>query len=320
MALRLKELRISIMMKQKRVMKNSRILVLILVCTSLTLFSQKRKVILIGIDGLQFEQIAQTNTPNFDKFIIKKGFTGGVLGSKTQQVTSSGPSWMTILTGVWVNKHKVISNSSQQISHSKSIFNYIKTANPKSYTSSISTWKNINLLLYKDMYKVDFSSQGEGDDHSTSLAVSQINDKAPDFIFIHLDDIDHAGHAYGFGDEYAESINKMDKRIGRVLAAVDKREYMNNEEWLVILVTDHGRGPKGKGHGNQTISEKTIFIGLNKKGNSFFEGINNDSDVLSIQDLERNTLPQTAIVPTILKFLKISIKKEWGLDASPLVD
>ncbi len=301
-------------------MENSRLFFLILLCTSLTLCAQKKKVLLIGIDGLQFEQIAQTNTPNFDKFTIKRAFTGGVLGSKTQQVTSSGPSWMTILTGVWVDKHKVFSNSSQQISNSKSVFNYIKTANSKSYTSSISTWKNINLLLYKDMYKVGFSSQGEGDDHSTNLAVSQINDRAPDFVFIHLDDIDHAGHAYGFGNEYSESIRKIDKRIGRLLAAVNKREHSNNEEWLVLLVTDHGRGVKGKGHGNQTISEKTIFIGLNKKGTHFFEGIKNDRDLRSIKDLERYAIPQTAIVPTILKFLNISIKKEWGLDANPLVD
>lgn len=301
-------------------MKNSRILVLFLACTSLTLFSQKKKVLLIGIDGLQFEQIAQTNTPNFDKFTIKKGFAGGVLGSETQQVTSSGPSWMTILTGVWANKHKVVSNSSNQTSKSKSVFNYIKTANSKSYMSSISTWKNINLLLYKDMYKVDFSSQGEGDDHSTSLAVSQINDKAPDFIFIHLDDIDHAGHAHGFGNEYSESISKIDKSIGRLLAAVNKREHSNNEEWLVILVTDHGRGIKGKGHGNQTISEKTIFVGLNKKGNYFFEGINNNKRIRTIKDLETFTLPQTSIVPTILKYLNVPIKKEWKLDAKPLVD
>ena len=89
-------------------------------------FSQKQKVLLIGIDGLQFEKIATNKTPTLDQFTIKKGYTGGILGSPSEQVTVSGPSWMTILTGVWVDQHKVVSNSSNQLCEAKSIFSYIQ--------------------------------------------------------------------------------------------------------------------------------------------------------------------------------------------------
>ena len=287
---------------------------------SLTLFSQKKKVLLIGIDGLQFEQISKNRTPNFDEFTIKKGYNGGVFGTPSQQVTSSGPSWTTILTGVWVDKHKVTSNSSNQISNSKSVFNLVKTSNTKLKTASIATWKNINLLLYRDMYKVDFASQGGGDEYSTDLAINQIKKYASDFIFIHLDDIDIVGHSKGFGIEYNKSIIKVDNLLGELLSAVNEREKEKKEEWLVILVTDHGRDNKGEGHGNQTISEKTIFIGMNKKGNLFFENIQNNKEIKTIADLEKNAIPQTAIVPTILKYLNIPIKKEWKLDSKPLIN
>ena len=300
-------------------MKYERIIAFLLLCSSLSLFSQKKKVLLIGIDGLQFEQIAKAETPNFDKFTIKKGYTGGVFGTEKQQVTSSGPSWMTILTGVWANQHKVISNSSEQISEAKSIFNFIRSNKPKLYTSSIATWKNINLLLYKEMYGVNFSSQGGSDAHSANLAVDQIKTKAPDFIFIHLDDIDHAGHSKGFGKEYTASILKIDKSIGRLLKATKNREREHNEDWLIILVTDHGRGKGGYGHGNHSIQEKTIFIGMNKKGTAFFEGIDNDRKVTSIKELEK-LIPQTAVVPTILKYLDIPVQKEWRLDTVSLLD
>ena len=295
-------------------------LFLLLLFNTILLSAQQKKVLLIGIDGLQFEQIEKVITPNFDKFYIKKGYNGGLLGTKSQQVTSSGPSWVTILTGVWTDKHQITSNSANQVSASKSVFSFLKSSNSKLKTASYSTWKNINLLLYKDIYQVDFSTQGGNDEISTKAAVEYIQDAGPDFTFIHLDDIDHAGHAVGFGAKYSNAIQKVDVQIGQLLKVVKVREDKYGEDWLVILVTDHGRDTKGKGHGNQTIGEKTIFIGLNKKGNSIFNAVDNNKLINSIKELESNSLPQTAVVPTILKYLNIPIKKEWQLESSPLID
>ncbi len=292
----------------------------LLIMISLNSFSQKKKVLLIGIDGLQFEQISNAKTPNFDKFIIKKAYTGGILGKKSEQVTSSGPSWITILTGVWTDKHKITSNSSKQVCNFPSVFNHIKAIKKDSYLASISTWKNINLLLYKDIYKVNFSSQGGTDEESTNLALYQIIEKSPDFTFLHLDEIDGAGHSKGFGKEYIAAIEKVDKSIGKILKATKNREQKNNENWLIILVTDHGRGKGGFSHGNQTIQEKTIFIGMNKKGNSFFNSINNNKIIKTIKELEKSAIPQTAVVPTILKFLDIPINVDWNLDFKPLIE
>lgn len=279
----------------------------------LGVFSQgKKKVLLVGIDGLQFEQIAKINTPNFDQFNLKRGFTGGLFGTSSQQATSSGPGWTTILTGVWVDEHKVSSNSAHQISHSKSIFSYLK----KLKTASISTWKNINLLLYKDMYSVDFSSQGGGDDSSLNLAVQQIENYDADFVFIHLDDIDYAGHDFGFGDQYNKAVQKIDNKLGTLLNSINK----SNDDWLVLLVTDHGRDIEGRGHGKQSIREKTIFIGMNKKGGKYFNSIDNSKSVSSIKELELNSIPQTTIVATILKHLEIPFKQEWKINKTSLID
>lgn len=283
-------------------------------------YTQQKKVLLIGIDGLQFEQISKANTPNFDKFIIKRGFNGGIFKTESQQITSSGPSWVTILTGVWTDKHKITSNSESQVSATKSVFHYIKEGNSKLKTASFSTWKNINLLLYKDIYKVDFSTQGGNDEISTEVAINHIKTVGPDFTFVHLDDIDHAGHAHGFGDDYKKAIRKVDNQIGGLLKVVHERKKEFNEEWLVMLVTDHGRDKRGFNHGNQTIHEKTIFIGMNKEGNTLFNKVDNNKKINSIKELENSSVPQTAVVPTILSYLKIPIKMEWRLDTKPLVD
>ncbi len=290
-----------------------------MMCISATMYSQKKKAILIGIDGLQFEKIADVNTPNFDKLNIKKGFTGGIHGTKSQQVTSSGPSWMSILTGVWTDQHKIVNNAGEKHAKSPSIFNFIKSQKKDTYLASISTWKQINLLLKNDMYKVNFSTQGGTDVLSTELIIDQITKYSPDFSFVHLDDIDHAGHAFGFGKKYNEAIEQMDSLLGDILKTVKEREHKYHEDWLVIIVTDHGRDTNGFHHGGQTVEEKTIFMGMNKEGNERFMKVDNNRVLKNIEELE-TLLPLTSIVPTVLKHLDISIKKEWKLDAESLID
>ena len=294
-------------------------LVIFIVIASWTTHSQKKKAILIGIDGLQYEQIAKINTPNLDKLNIKKGFTGGVYGTASQQKTKSGPSWMTILTGVWTNQHKIIDNTKDKLCQSPSIFNFIRAHNKEAYITSISTWRNVNIFLKDDMYKTNFSSQGGNDVLSTELVINQINEYNSDFSFVHIDDIDHAGHAYGFGKKHTATVEHVDALVGKILETIEKREHKYHEDWLIIVVTDHGRDAKGFSHGAQEINQKTIFIGMNNEGNDFFKNSDNDKKINSFKDLE-TLLPQTAVVPTILKHLQVPIKKEWNLDSKPLID
>ncbi len=282
-------------------------------------YSQKKKAVLIGIDGLQYEQIAKINTPNLDKFNIKKGYTGGIHGTESQQVTSSGPSWMSILTGVWTDQHGIVDNAKEKLCQAPSVFNFIREHNKNAYTTSVSTWKNINIFLKDDMYKTNFSSQGGNDVLSTELIINQITDYASDFSFVHLDDVDHAGHAYGFGKTHTATVEHIDALIGNILEVIKKRELKYHEDWLVLVVTDHGRDAKGFSHGAQKINQKTIFIGMNKEGNAYFKDSDNNKTINSFKDLE-TLIPQTAIVPTLLKHLQIPIKKDWNLDAKPLLD
>lgn len=281
--------------------------------------SAQNKVLVIGIDGLQYEKIAKINTPNLDKFNIKKGFTGGIYGTPSEQKTSSGPSWMTILTGVWVDQHGIVDNTKDKLCKSPSIFNFIKDHKKDAYITSISTWKNINIFLKDDLYKTNFSTVGGNDVLSTELVIQQINEYAPDFAFVHLDDVDHAGHAYGFGKKHIKSVERIDMLIGKIMEAIEKREHKYHEDWLVMVVTDHGRDNKGFDHGAQEINQKTIFIGMNKEGNHSFKNSDNSKSIKSLQDLE-TLIPLTAVVPTVLEHLNVPIKKEWQLDANPLID
>lgn len=280
---------------------------------------QKKKALVIGIDGLQFSQIEKANTPHMDRFNIKRGFTGGYYGTTSEQVTSSGPGWMSILTGVWADQHGITSNDGTKLSTAPSIFSYIRDHDKDAYITSISTWKEINLILKNDLYKINFATVGGSDFLSTDVVINQIEDYAPDFSFVHLDVIDHAGHEYGFGSIYTEATEYVDSLIGKIMTSVNHRRQKYLEDWLVILVTDHGRDEKGFSHGAHKPNQKTIFIGLNTTGNDYFNNSDDDGTKDLIEDIE-TLIPQTAVVPTVLTHLNIPIKDDWKLDSQSLID
>jgi len=58
----------------------------------------------------------------------------------------------------------------------------------------------------------------------------------------------------------------LDKQIEKIMQAVSYREKNFNEEWLVIITTDHGRDAHtGKNHGGLSDSERNTWLIMNKK-------------------------------------------------------
>ena len=72
--------------------------------------TQERKVLLIGLDGVRVDILDQATTPNLDAMIAAGAFSDG---TQTAMPTVSGPTWSSMLTGVWPEKHGVRSNNFQ---------------------------------------------------------------------------------------------------------------------------------------------------------------------------------------------------------------
>jgi len=77
----------------------------------------------------------------------------------------------------------------------------------------------------------------------------------PEFLFLHLDLVDNAGHKYGWGShEYLEAVEKTDRMVGQVRALVESMGLKGST--TILLTADHGG--KGKGHGGLTMVETEI--------------------------------------------------------------
>ena len=67
----------------------------------------KSKVLLIGIDGVRPDVMAEVPTPNLDALAGGGRF---ITDAQTTTPSVSGPAWSSMLTGVWPDKHGVTDN------------------------------------------------------------------------------------------------------------------------------------------------------------------------------------------------------------------
>ncbi|MDB5766995.1 MAG: protein containing hemopexin repeat [Collimonas fungivorans] len=288
----------------------------------------KRKALVIGVDGVQYEKlqeaIAAGQAPNMARFHLAKTYGGGIVGSVTEQVTSSGASWTTILTGVWANRHKVVNNDDKLRNQADSVFKLIKDADARRRTASIVSWNTINNNFARDidLRYVTHAEKCSEDDQCVADKVSGLLVFGDvDFVFAHFDDVDNVGHSVGFVPAYQAAIQSTDARIGQVLAALQRRQQAHpDEDWLIMVTPDHGRSlPGGFGHGSQTLSEKTTFIAINKEANAQFGSPFKDPADMAFNGLYGNAT-QADIVPTVLTHLGVKPDvPNYRIDGVPLL-
>lgn len=81
-------------------------------------------------------------------------------------------------------------------------------------------------------------------------------------MFSYFVGVDENGHLYGGASpQYAAAIRNVDRNLGEILQAVGDWEALNNEQWTILVVTDHGHQPQqGFGHGFQSPDETATFV------------------------------------------------------------
>ncbi len=275
-----------------------------------------KHVLVIGIDGCRSDALQAAKAPNLKALaesgtVCWRGFAGGALGTKTQQVTISGPGWSSILTGVWANKHHVVDNkftapNLKKIVDGKIVgyppfFTRIRERCPECYLASIVNWNPINEHIVCD---VDHEDHGDDAAVAKKCAELLLGGKNPSVVFLQFDEVDGAGHSKTYGPAspgYMESIETVDRHVGTVLDAMRKRPNFAREDWLVLVVADHG-GIEKK-HGGQAPEERAVCM-IASGGGYPHQVLEPEWGIV-------------AIAPTVLRHLGISVDPAWGLESAP---
>ena len=73
-------------------------------------------------------------------------------------------------------------------------------------------------------------------------------------------------HKYGESAEFERAVVQMDERVNAIWLGVLARQEAHDEDWLVIVTTDHGRDAvTGRTHGAQSKRERTIWMATNSQ-------------------------------------------------------
>lgn len=215
------------------------------------------KLLILGIDGCRPDALLLAKTTHLAKLSAEGAFSDL---AQTGDMTISGPGWGSMLTGVWREKHGVRDNRFENMDFKTypHFFTRLKQHASLAKTASIVHWGPINekIISACDHVITRKTDAAVADEAEKILARPDI-----DAVFIHFDDVDGAGHKHGFHpklEPYLKAIEQTDKHVGRLLNVLAKRPERKNEDWLILVSTDHGG--RNKSHGGNTSEERTIFV------------------------------------------------------------
>jgi len=255
--------------------------------------SKTPKAVFIIVDGIAGDVIQTLNPPVLAAISKEGGFTlahvGGGKASYSETPTISAVGYNSLLTGTWVNKHNVWDNDIAAPNYNYwNLFRIAKQSNPALKTAVFSTWEDNRTKLIGEGLEqagnvsVDFKFDGLEHDtikfpHDTSRVFIQrideavsdeaarvISSEGPDLSWVYLEFTDDMGHKFGDSPQFHDAIMRADKQIGKVWDAIKERESKFNEDWLIVITTDHGRDAQtGHNHGGQSDRERLTWIVTN---------------------------------------------------------
>jgi hypothetical protein len=225
---------------------------------------KKLHVVVFGVDGMSPDGVRRANTPNMHRMMQQGAYT---LHARSILPTSSSPNWASMISGAGPEQHGVTSNSWERNDDGitpvavgdegifPTIFSVVRHGLPHAEIGVIHDWDGFARLV--EATKVNYISHQDGPYKTVSEAVRYIADKKPDFLFLHLDNVDDAGHGSGHGSpEYYHQVGIADSLLGVVVDA-----YKNT---IFIVTADHGG--IGFGHGGESMAEMEIPFILFGKG------------------------------------------------------
>lgn len=253
------------------------------------------KAVFIIVDGIPADVFEDNPTPNMDAVAAEGGYTrayvGGEIGGASESPTVSAVGYNSLLTGTWANKHNVWDNDVTDPDYRYwDIFRMAKNHDASLTTAIFSTWTDNRTKLIGDGLeaaggkKLDYAFDGleldterfphdeawtyirDIDAVVAAEAARYIRDNGPHLSWVYLEGTDAVAHEHGDSPALVDALRVMDDHVGLIWDAVRTRQENTNEDWLIVVTTDHGRdADTGMDHGGQSPRERTIWIATNSQ-------------------------------------------------------
>ena len=223
-------------------------------------------VIIIGLDGWGSWSFEKGDTPFIREMMAEGSYT---LNKRTVLPSSSGPNWAAMMNGTPVEMSGIHSNSATpdfkplvltEHNAQPTFFHLLKQKCPDAQTGVICEWGDF--LNYADEQCLDYAKKikdpGQFPDAIVAESIKYIKKSKPVLCFIHIDALDHQGHAFGQGSaEYYTELPLVDERVRKIVESTKEAGIYDN--CVFMLTSDHGH--EGTGHGGTSMLEmETPFV------------------------------------------------------------
>lgn len=244
----------------------------------------------VMIDGLRPDALAKIDCPTLDS--LRR--TGAATLTATSVMPSiTLPCHMSIFHSVPPTRHGVTTNDWQPMARPLPGLVDVATQAGRR-CAAIYNWEplrnvslpgNLDFVWYRNLSEAD-----DGDDLTADAAIHHLPTLPADFIFLYFGTVDTTGHRHGWmSDEYLRQAERVDRQLGRVLAALPDNLH-------VLVQADHGGHDRS--HGTELAEDMTIPWIV--AGPSIRRGHTIDSDV---------SLLDTA--PTLARILALPAHRDW---------
>lgn len=261
------------------------------------------RVLLIGIDGVRTDILNRLDLPHLDRLRVEGGLREMTIDE--DDVSISGPMWSTILTGKSRSAHGVENNADVPATRVPDVFTQLVDQEALAMPVALASWPPLTsragcgpiinpqkVRCYTEpLVREDITEYQVGDEKVMHAAVRYLGVPQVDGAFVYFGLVDEVGHAYGVGDEYEQALQQVDRQIGEVLRALERRA--DRERWLVLVTTDHGQTESGT-HGGTSPAESSVWV------------ISNDESALSQIQTPSDIAPTIALAYTARRELAAS--------------
>jgi len=235
---------------------------LLLALSSHAALRQIQHVVVIGCDGFGSLGFLPTNAPILHKLMREGAYT---LRARGVLPTVSSPNWASMIMGAGPEQHGITSNDWQPDKFDISpvavgasgrfptIFGVLRDQNSKAHIACIHDWEGFGRLIEPRVTDVLEHVKDSGS--TARRAIEVIRQNKPTFLFVHFDDVDHAGHKFGWkSPEYFQAVEEVDALIGKLIDTL--RDTGLLKDTVIFMTADHGG--KGTSHGQPTMEELEI--------------------------------------------------------------
>jgi predicted AlkP superfamily pyrophosphatase or phosphodiesterase len=199
-------------------------------------------VVLVSIDGLRPDAIAEFGAPTLQRLIREGSHT---LSAQTVIPSKTLPSHTSMLTGEPPDRHGVLWNTAFEDKPGTleipTVFSLARTSGYRTAAffskAKFSHLQRPGTLDYSQAPRGWFGRWGA--DRTTRDVEQYLTDARPNLLFVHLPDPDVAGHSGGWmSADYGRAVQRADAAVARIIKAAD--EAFGSGEYTLIVTADHG--------------------------------------------------------------------------------